>query len=150
MEPPEQLLDSDCSMPQAEPVDLSLQSPSPPSHIAESSSHYATLPTTLLAGPQVVSLSGFGLLFPLYFLQVQFWHQCRAVGDSRSSMSYTPSHQKSNPLKWRFANHSCGVQSLPVVVHPQSPPMASLQPLLSSLIGADGKTTAEFHGRNLS
>uniref|UniRef100_A0A8C5MVG7 KLF transcription factor 8 n=1 Tax=Leptobrachium leishanense TaxID=445787 RepID=A0A8C5MVG7_9ANUR len=66
MEPPEQLLDSDCSQPQAEPVDLSLNKPK--ASLRQSNTPPCSSPlvlgSTLPAPPSLLTLSGLGSAVP--------------------------------------------------------------------------------------
>ncbi|XP_069613375.1 Krueppel-like factor 8 [Ranitomeya imitator] len=145
MEPPEQLLDSDCSMPQAEPVDLSLHKPKSSIHISQSPPPTtSTLPTTLLAGPQVVSLSGFGSAVPAVLSPGSILASMQGSGGQQILHVIHTIPSVNLPTKMGgLPTILVVVQSLPVV-YTTMPTDGVTAAITVSLIGADGKTTAEF------
>ncbi|XP_077139468.1 Krueppel-like factor 8 isoform X2 [Ranitomeya variabilis] len=146
MEPPEQLLDSDCSMPQAEPVDLSLHKPKSSIHISQSPPPTtSTLPTTLLAGPQVVSLSGLGSAVPAVLSPGSILASTQGSGGQQILHVIHTIPSINLPTKMgNLQTIPVVVQSLPVV-YTTMPTDGVTAAFTVPLIGADGKTTGKTH-----
>ncbi|XP_073429150.1 Krueppel-like factor 8 isoform X2 [Dendrobates tinctorius] len=146
MEPPEQLLDSDCSMPQAEPVDLSLHKPKSSIHISQSPSPTtSTLQTTLLAGPQVVSLSGLGSAVPAVLSPGSILASTQGSGGQQILHVIHTIPSVNLPTKMgSLQTIPVVVQSLPVV-YTTMPTDGVTAAIPVPLIGADGKTTGNAH-----
>ncbi|XP_073495684.1 Krueppel-like factor 8 isoform X1 [Phyllobates terribilis] len=146
MEPPEQLLDSDCSMPQAEPVDLSLHKPK--SSILMSQSPPPTtsaFPSALLAGPQVVSLSGLGSAVPAVLSPGSILASTQGSGGQQILHVIHTIPSVNLPSKMgSLQTIPVVVQSLPVV-YTTLPTDGITAAITVPLIGADGKTTGAAH-----
>ncbi|CAJ0936783.1 unnamed protein product [Ranitomeya imitator] len=145
MEPPEQLLDSDCSMPQAEPVDLSLHKPKSSIHMSQSPPPTtSTLPTTLLAGPQVVSLSSLGSAVPAVLSPGSILASTQGSGGQQILHVIHTIPSVNLPTKMgSWQTIPVVVQSLPVV-YTTMPTDGVTAAITVPLMGADGKTTGEF------
>ncbi|XP_056395872.1 Krueppel-like factor 8 isoform X2 [Hyla sarda] len=142
MEPPEQLLDSDCSMPQAEPVDLSLHKPKISIHRSQSPSPTSsTSPNMLLsAAPPVISLSGLGSAVPAVLSPGSILASTQ--GSSGQQILHVIHTIPSVNLPTKMGSLQTipvVVQSLPVV-YTALPTDGVTAAITVPLIGADGKT----------
>ncbi|KAM9324193.1 Krueppel-like factor 8 [Gastrophryne carolinensis] len=146
MEPPEQLLASDCSLPQAEPVDLSLhkskgsnrQSWSPPS------STLSCLNSSLPAPPPVVSLSGLSSAVPAVLSPGSILASTQGSGGQQILHVIHTIPSVNLPSKMgSLQTIPVVVQSLPVV-YTALPTDGVTASITVPLIGADGKTTGEI------
>ncbi|KAM4021271.1 Krueppel-like factor 8 isoform 2-T2 [Anomaloglossus baeobatrachus] len=147
MEPPEQLLDSDCSMPQAEPVDLSLHKPKMSIHQSQSPPPTTSmLPSALLAGhPQVVSLSGLGSAVPAVLSPGSILASTQGTGGQQILHVIHTIPSVNLPSKMgSLQTIPVVVQSLPVV-YTTLPTDGVTAAITVPLIGADGKTTGSTH-----
>ncbi|KAG8548154.1 hypothetical protein GDO81_026414 [Engystomops pustulosus] len=143
MEPPEQLLDNDCNMAQAEPVDLSLhkaktslrRSQSPPSTTS-------TSPTTVLsAPPSVISLTGLGSAVPAVLSPGSILASTQGSGGQQILHVIHTIPSVNLPSKMgSLQTIPVVVQSLPVV-YAALPTDGVTAAITVPLIGADGKTT---------
>ncbi|XP_044124589.1 Krueppel-like factor 8 [Bufo gargarizans] len=147
MEPPEQLLDSDCSMPQAEPVDLSVHKPkltvlrpqSPPSTTSTSSS-------TVLSAHPVVSLSGLSSAIPAVLSPGSILASTQGSGGQQILHVIHTIPSVNLPSKMgSLQTIPVVVQSLPVV-YATLPTDGVTAAITVPLIGADGKTTGGARG----
>ncbi|XP_071979999.1 Krueppel-like factor 8 isoform X3 [Engystomops pustulosus] len=143
MEPPEQLLDNDCNMAQAEPVDLSLhkaktslrRSQSPPSTTS-------TSPTTVLsAPPSVISLTGLGSAVPAVLSPGSILASTQGSGGQQILHVIHTIPSVNLPSKMgSLQTIPVVVQSLPVV-YAALPTDGVTAAITVPLIGADGKIT---------
>ncbi|XP_075691717.1 Krueppel-like factor 8 [Rhinoderma darwinii] len=148
MEPPEQLLDSDCSMPQAEPVDLSLHKPKTSFHTSQGPPHTTTFSASaLLSAPtQLVSLSSLGSAVPAVLSPGSILASSQGSGGQQILHVIHTIPSVNLPSKMgNFQTIPIIVQSLPVV-YTALPPDGVTASITVPLIGADGKITGETHG----
>eukprot|EP00079_Xenopus_tropicalis_P037864 XP_017951635.1 PREDICTED: Kruppel-like factor 8 isoform X4 [Xenopus tropicalis] len=146
LEPPEQLLDSDCSLPQAEPVDLSIhknqktslrQSSSPPS------SSPMVLGTPLSAPPSIVSLSGLGSAVPAVLSPGSILASTQGSGGQQILHVIHTIPSVNLPSKMgNLQTIPVVVQSLPVV-YTTLPTDGMTAALTVPLLGPDGKVTVK-------
>ncbi|XP_018084225.1 Kruppel-like factor 8 L homeolog isoform X1 [Xenopus laevis] len=148
MEPPEQLLDSDCSLPQAEPVDLSIhknqkislrQSSSPPS------SSPMILETPLSAPPSIMSLSGLGSAIPAVLSPGSILASTQGSGGQQILHVIHTIPSVNLPSKMgNLQTIPVVVQSLPVV-YTTLPTDGVTAALTVPILGSDGKGTGRSH-----
>lgn len=147
MEPPEQLLDGDCSMPQAEPVDLSLHKPKTSIHRTQSTPPTTfTSTNTFLSAPSVVSLSGLGSAVPAVLSPGSILASTQGSGGQQILHVIHTIPSVNLPSKMGgLQTIPVVVQSLPVV-YTALPTDGVTAAITVPLIGADGKTTGGTHG----
>ncbi|XP_069842329.1 Krueppel-like factor 8 [Dendropsophus ebraccatus] len=147
MEPPEQLLDSDCSMPQAEPVDLSLHKPKTSILRSQSPSTSSTSHSTLFsAPPSVVSLSGLGSAVPAVLSPGSILASTQGSGGQQILHVIHTIPSVNLPSKMgSLQTIPVVVQSLPVV-YTALPTDGVTAAITVPLIGSDGTTTGGTHG----
>ncbi|KAG9466092.1 hypothetical protein GDO78_017228 [Eleutherodactylus coqui] len=139
MEPPEQLLDSDCSVPQAEPVDLSLHKPKASLRRSQSPTIASTSPSTFLSASSVVSLSGLGSAVPAVLSPGSILASTQGSGGQQILHVIHTIPSVNLPSKMG------GLQTIPVVVQSLPVVYATLPTdgvtaaITVPLIGADGK-----------
>lgn len=139
MEPPEQLLDSDSSLQQSEPVDLSLHKPK--NLIRQSQS---PLPSTSVSTPPpVISLSGLGSAIPAVLSPGSI------LATTQGSSGQRILHVIHTIPSVNLPSKMGGLQTIPVVVQ-SLPVVYTTLPtdgvtahVTVPLLGADGKTTGE-------
>ncbi|XP_053554947.1 Krueppel-like factor 8 [Bombina bombina] len=144
VEPPEQLLDSDCSLPQAEPVDLSLhksknyvRQPFTPT----SSSSPSLLTAPISATPPMVSLSGLGSAVPAVLSPGSLLASTQGSGGQQILHVIHTIPSVNLPSKMgSLQTIPVVVQSLPVV-YTALPTDGMTGTITVPLIGADGKST---------
>ncbi|KAM5146265.1 Krueppel-like factor 8 isoform 2-T3 [Mantella aurantiaca] len=138
MEPPEQLLDSDSSLQQLEPVDLSLHKPK--NLLRQSQS---PLPSTSMSNaPPVVSLAGLGSAIPAVLSPGSILASTQGSGGQRILHVIHTIPSVNLPSKMGgLQTIPVVVQSLPVV-YTALPADGITAAVTVPLIGADGKTTA--------
>ncbi|XP_053328604.1 Krueppel-like factor 8 isoform X2 [Spea bombifrons] len=147
MEPPEQLLDSDSSLPQAEPVDLSLNKPktSLRQSITPPSSSPLVLGSSFSASPSVVSLSGLGSAVPAVLSPGSILASTQGSGGQQILHVIHTIPSVNLPSKMgSLQTIPVVVQSLPVV-YTALPTDGVTASITVPLIGADGKTTGRTH-----
>ncbi|OCT65702.1 hypothetical protein XELAEV_18041941mg [Xenopus laevis] len=147
MEPPEQLLDSDCSLTQAEHVDLSIhknhktslcQSSSPPSSPM-------VLGTPLSAPPSVVSLLGLGSAVPAVLSPGSILASTQGSGGQQILHVIHTIHSVNLPSKMgNLQTIPVVVQSLPVM-NTTLPTDGVTAALTVSILGSNGKGTGQSH-----
>ncbi|XP_063793070.1 Krueppel-like factor 12 isoform X2 [Pseudophryne corroboree] len=147
MEPPEQLLDSDCSLPQAEPVDLSLHKPKRSTRHSQSPLTTTTLSlgTPLSAPPSVVSLSGLGSAVPAVLSPGSILASTQGSGGQQILHVIHTIPSVNLPSKMgSLQTIPVVVQSLPVV-YTTLPTDGVTAAITVPLIGLDGKPTGRTH-----
>ncbi|XP_075040691.1 Krueppel-like factor 8 isoform X2 [Mixophyes fleayi] len=147
MEPPEQLLDSDCSFPQAEPVDLSLHKPKRSTRRSQSPPPTTSmcLGTPLSTPPPVVSLSGLGSAVPAVLSPGSILASTQGSGGQQILHVIHTIPSVNLPSKMgSLQTIPVVVQSLPVV-YTAMPTDGVTASFTVPLIGADGKTTGRTH-----
>ncbi|KAM8953419.1 Krueppel-like factor 8 [Pelodytes ibericus] len=145
MEPPEQLLDSDCSLPQAEPVDLSLHKPKAllRQSITPPSSTPMILGSPFSASSSMVSLSGLGSAVPAVLSPGSILASTQGSGGQQILHVIHTIPSVNLPSKMgSLQTIPVVVQSLPVV-YTAMPTDGVTASITVPLIGADGKTTGE-------
>ncbi|XP_068104163.1 Krueppel-like factor 8 isoform X2 [Hyperolius riggenbachi] len=147
MEPPEQLLDGDCSLPQAEPVDLSLHKLKAPVHQSLSLPSIAStsISTSLSAHPSVVSLPGLGSAIPAVLSPGSILASTQNSGGQQILHVIHTIPSVHLPSKMgSLQTIPVVVQSLPVV-YTTLPADGVTAAITVPLIGADGKNTGRTH-----
>ncbi|KAG8448072.1 hypothetical protein GDO86_015244 [Hymenochirus boettgeri] len=148
MEPPEQLLDSDCSLPQAEPVDLSIHKNQKTTHrqsLMPPSSSPMILGTPVTASPSVVSLSGLGSAVPAVLSPGSILASTQGSGGQQILHVIHTIPSVNLPSKMgNLQTIPVVVQSLPVV-YTTLPTDGVTAAITVPLIGADGKCTGRTH-----
>ncbi|KAM4697067.1 Krueppel-like factor 8 isoform 2-T2 [Rhinophrynus dorsalis] len=147
MEPPEQLLDSDSSLPQAEPVDLSLHKTKTPLRqtITPPSSTAMLLGNPLSASPSVVSLSGLGSAVPAVLSPGSILASTQGSGGQQILHVIHTIPSVNLPSKMgSLQTIPVVVQSLPVV-YTTMPTDGMTAAITVPLIGADGKPSGRTH-----
>ncbi|CAH2315695.1 Krueppel-like factor 8 isoform X2 [Pelobates cultripes] len=147
MEPPEQLLDSDCSLPQAEPVDLSLNKPkaSLRQSITPPSSSPMVLGSSLTAHSPVVSLSGLGSAVPAVLSPGSILASTQGSGGQQILHVIHTIPSVNLPSKMgSLQTIPVVVQSLPVV-YTTLPTDGMTTSITLPVLGADGKTAGISH-----
>ncbi|KAG8448075.1 hypothetical protein GDO86_015244 [Hymenochirus boettgeri] len=146
MEPPEQLLDSDCSLPQAEPVDLSIHKNQKTTHrqsLMPPSSSPMILGTPVTASPSVVSLSGLGSAVPAVLSPGSILASTQGSGGQQILHVIHTIPSVNLPSKMgNLQTIPVVVQSLPVV-YTTLPTDGVTAAITVPLIGADGKCTVK-------
>ncbi|KAM4655761.1 Krueppel-like factor 8 [Discoglossus pictus] len=146
LEPPEQLLDSDCGLPQAEPVDLSLNKPKTPLRLCVTppSSSPTVLGAPISTTSTMVSLSGLGSAVPAVLSPGSILASTQGSGGQQILHVIHTIPSVNLPSKMG------SLQTIPVVVQ-SLPVMYTAMPtdgvtaaITVPLIGADGKNTGEY------
>ncbi|XP_063288307.1 Krueppel-like factor 8 [Pelobates fuscus] len=152
MEPPEQLLDSDYSLPQAEPVDLSLNKPkaSLRQSITPPSSSPMVLGSSLTAHSPVVSLSGLGSAVPAVLSPGSILASTKGSGGQQILHVIHTIPSVNLPSKMgSLQTIPVVVQSLPVV-YTTLPTDGMTTSITLPVLGADGKTAVKVDPDSMS